>query len=96
MDWGLGIGSQNTAPPEWANIIQTLSSLPNLVCLRLTFPGTEEHQTDLVTIAVARKMLQSSKVKGDKKLSIRRTIAPHYTNDYEEDSIHSDRTEVFN
>lgn len=95
VKWGLGIPSQNTAPSQWVDVIPKLSALPNLVCLQLTFPGETENRSDLNSITAARKVLRESKVKGEKKLIIRRVIAPHYTNTHEEDFVHTHVEEIF-
>lgn len=92
---GLGILSQNTAPPEWLQIIPKLAALRDLATIRLTFPGEEEHASDLASIAAARQVLQRSQVKGEKRLHIRRVIAPHYTNEHALDFVHSSSTELF-
>ncbi len=78
---GLGIGSQNTAPVDWVDVIPGLSGLKNLRVLTLTFPRRDEVPTDVPIINAARKVMRNSALKGEKTLIVRRVEAPHYNND---------------
>ncbi|KAJ6595752.1 hypothetical protein DFH09DRAFT_146555 [Mycena vulgaris] len=93
VNWGLGIDSQNTAPPEWAQRIPVLARLTKLSTLILTFPAADEKSGDAPTITAARALLRDSG--GEKRLVVRRVIARHYTNEYEADFVHGEVTEVF-
>ncbi|KAI0072618.1 hypothetical protein K474DRAFT_1686559 [Panus rudis PR-1116 ss-1] len=96
VNWGLGILSQNKAPAEWAQVIPKLSKLSKLRVITLSFPGEEELPSDRVSINAARDVLKNSKVP-EKKLIIRRVLAPHYTrgNDQKEDVVQSCVEEIF-
>ncbi len=55
--------------------------------------GEDTAQTEC--IAAARKVLQDSNVKGEKKLIMRRVVPPHYTNNHKKDYVQSYREETF-
>jgi len=90
---GLGILSQNYAPPEWATVIPRLSQLPNLTVIHLTFPGKDILASDEASIKAARAALLASAAKDKKELHVRRVIAPHYTNGLE-DELYSSSVET--
>ncbi|KAF7798096.1 hypothetical protein EIP86_009311 [Pleurotus ostreatoroseus] len=97
VNYGLGIMSQNTAPADWAKAIPKLSGLKQLRTLTLTFPRRDQVPTDLPIIKAAREVMRKSKLKGEKKLIIRRMEAPHYTNNppHELDLLLSSKEESF-
>ncbi len=94
VNWGLGIISQNGTPAEWTQAVPKLALLPNLQCILLSIPRVDERPEDLSVIAAAREVLQNSSLKEERKLVIRRVIAPHYTNGQHEDIVHSVAEEV--
>ena len=95
VSWGLGILSQNTAPAIWATVIPGLAKLPELRVLQLSFPGSDEHDTDLASIATARKVMQDSQLNRERKFITKRILAPHYTMKHKEDLLRSCVVEVF-
>ena len=92
----LRILTQNTAPSVWADVIPKLAELSELRVIKLTFPGSDEVDTDLLSIAAARKVLKESNLQQERKLVIRRVLAPHYTTPHREDLLHSISEEIFN
>ncbi|KAJ7182809.1 hypothetical protein C8R43DRAFT_1101082 [Mycena crocata] len=92
---GLGIMSQNEAPAEWAQVIPKLAALKGVSNLILTFPSADEKPGDAASIAAARVFLRRSDFSGERKLVIRRVVAPHYTNDHKTDFLHSSTMETF-
>ncbi|KAJ7770269.1 hypothetical protein DFH07DRAFT_806293 [Mycena maculata] len=92
---GLGIHSQNTAPAEWAQVIPKLAPLKKLTELILTFPGVDEGAGDAASSAAAQKLVRLSSFVGERRLVVRRVIAPHYQNKHKEDFLHSSTTETF-
>ncbi|KAH8105283.1 hypothetical protein BXZ70DRAFT_1075318 [Cristinia sonorae] len=94
---GLGIASQNTAPAVWAEVIPKLAALLKLRVLQLSFPDTQESPSDLVSIAAARKVMKESSLKKERKLVVRRVLAPHYTRSEmgREDVVDSSVEEIF-
>ncbi|KAJ7575131.1 hypothetical protein C8J56DRAFT_459703 [Mycena floridula] len=92
---GLGIQSQNKVPEEWPQIFPRLAGLKKLAELIVTFPAAEERAVDLASLKAARALLQKSTFKGERRLTIRRVIAPHYENSYTVDFVHSVKTEIF-
>ncbi|KAJ7705567.1 hypothetical protein B0H17DRAFT_670886 [Mycena rosella] len=95
VNYGLGVHSQNKAPAVWAQIIPKLAPLKNLVELILTFPAADEKPDDAASVAAARGLLRSSSGTAERRLVVRRVIAPHYENGNEMDVLHSSKTEVF-
>ncbi|KAJ7489215.1 hypothetical protein FB451DRAFT_1080703 [Mycena latifolia] len=93
---GLGIESQNTAPAEWAQAIPKLAPLKKLTELILTFPAADEKPNDAVSVTAARTLLRAGTGVTERKLVVRRVIAPHYTHGaIETDLLHSSNTELF-
>ncbi|KAF8140729.1 hypothetical protein K438DRAFT_699934 [Mycena galopus ATCC 62051] len=93
---GLGIASQNTAPPEWAQIIPKLAPLKKLTKLILTFPAAEEMPGEAASLEAARMLMRKSAAGNERQLVVRRVVAPHYTHQgQEEEVVHSSTTETF-
>ncbi|KAJ7770267.1 hypothetical protein DFH07DRAFT_1058074 [Mycena maculata] len=84
-------------PAEWAQAIPKLALLKKLSELILTLPGVDETPNDVASIAATRTLMRTSTVAGERRLVIRRVLAPHFKKYYTivEDFLHSLTTETF-
>ncbi|KAJ7621328.1 hypothetical protein FB45DRAFT_139459 [Roridomyces roridus] len=95
---GLGIESQRYAPVEWAQAIPKLAGLKKLAELTLTFPDSVEGPGDQASIDAARALMRitSGPFPVERRLVIRRVLAPHYVRpDVHQDCVHSSVVETF-
>ncbi|KAJ7770280.1 hypothetical protein DFH07DRAFT_806329 [Mycena maculata] len=95
VDFQRHINLQDTAPSEWVQVIPKLASLKQLSELILTFPSELEGVHDAESIAAARSLMETSPFAGQRRLVTRRVTAPHYTNAYHVDFVHSSDSEIF-